>query len=320
MKALISRYPVLTLATLALGVQFAIVIVAGSMIPEGQRLHDVPDAHMIFRFRVFWPLVFAVLLTWYMERMPGLRKLFGAYAVWRVPGKWYAFSLTWKFLFCYVAWAIADLAGWLPWPGASLEMFSSEHPHILVLLNCMPFILGIALVEETTWMKYCATRLQEKYSAFASCFITGIIWGLWYLPMLLLHEGVPDGVPWYMFLLSMTALAVLLGWVYNMTHSGLILYIMQVVSNIAFFVMPALPVTHDGDPSYVIGFIWVEVAMATFVVLRYGARDMGLGPRPTWSDPKIPAPDRMNKVERPSPLLDTPAMLRQPVRSPRSTR
>lgn len=320
MKALILRYPVLALVTLTLGVQFAIVIIAGSMIPEGQRLHDTPDAHMIFRFRVFWPLVFAVLLTWYMEGRSGLRKLFGAYAVWRVPGKWYAFSLTWKFLFCYAAWAIADFAGWLPWPGATLEMFTGDHPHVLVLLECMPFILGIALVEETTWMKYCATRLQEKYSAFASCFITGIVWGLWYLPMLLLHEGVPDGVPWYMFLLSMAALAVLLGWVYNMTHSGLILYIMQVVSNIAFFVMPALPVTHDGDPSYVIGFIWVEVAVATFVVLRYGTRDMGLGPRPTWSGPRIPAPERTDRPEGTTGVGDTPAWLPEVIRSPRHTR
>jgi membrane protease YdiL (CAAX protease family) len=316
MKAWISRYPVLTLVVLTLGVQFGIVIVAGSMIPEGQRLHDVPDAHMLFRFRVFWPLIFAVLLTWYMEGMPGMRKLFGAYAVWRVPGRWYAFSLTWKFLFCYVAWAIADLAGWLPWPGAALEMFSEDHPHILTLLRSMPFILGIALVEETTWMKYCATRLQEKYSAFASCFITGIVWGLWYLPMLLLHEGVPDGVPWYMFLLSMAALAVLLGWVYNMTHSGLILYIMQVVSNIAFFVMPALPVVHDGDPSYVIGFIWVEVAVATFVVLRYGMRDMGLGPRPTWSDPKIPSQHTVSPKE-PSPnAIHSAGMIPETVRTP----
>jgi len=302
MKAWISRYPVLTLVTLTLGVQFAIVLITGSMIPEGMRMHDVPAAHMFFRFRVFGPLIFAVLLTWYMEGMPGLRKLFGAYRVWRVPGRWYAFSLSWKFLFCYLAWAIADLTGLLPWPGASLELFSGEEPHIYVLLRSMPFILGIALVEETTWMKYCATRLQGKYTAFTACFITGIVWGLWYLPMLLLGEGVPDGVPWYMFLLSMAALAVLLGWVYNMTRSGLILFIMQVVSNIAFFVMPALPLCHDGDPSYVIGFICVEVAIAALVVLWYGPRDLGVATRPTWNDPVIteqasaPAADHTHKV------------------------
>lgn len=301
MRSFISRFPVLTLAVIVLSIQFGIVIVAASLMPEGKRLHESPEAHMVFRFRVFWPLVFAVLLTWYLEGKAGLYKLFGAYRVWRVPGKWYVFAGSWKFLFCYLGWAIADLAGWLPWPGAAQPMFETgpggERWHVINLLAAMPFIIGIALVEETTWMKYCATRLQDKYTAFTSNFITGIIWGLWYLPMLLLGEGVPDGIPWYMFLLSMVGLALLLGWVYNMTHSGLILLLMQMVSNIAFFVMPALPVAHNGDASWVKVFVWVEVAIAAFVVIRYGPKDMGLGPRPTWKDPKIPEWNPSKKKE-----------------------
>ncbi len=292
MRSFISRYPVLTLAVIVLAIQFAIVLVAASLMPEGKRLHESPEAHMVFRFRVFWPLVFAVLITYYLEGKQGLFKLFGAYRIWRVPGKWYAFAISWKFLFCYLGWAIAVLVFDWEWPGAAQPMFDTgggtHRMHIVNLLFGMPFIIGIAIVEETTWMKYCATRLQEKYSAFVSCFITGIIWGLWYLPMLLLGEGVPDGIPWYFFLLSMIGLAILLGWVYNMTHSGLILLFMQLISNIAFYVMPALPVAHNGDARYVMAFVWVEVAIAAFVVIRYGPKNMGLGPRPTWSDPKIP--------------------------------
>jgi len=294
MKALIAKYPVAILAIIVLGIQFGIVLVTKSMMKPGLRLHEVPEAHMVFRFRVFWPLVFAVLITYYLEGKAGLYKLFGAYKVWRVPGKWYAFAISWKFLFCYLGWAIAVFAFDDPtwWPGAAQPMFdkglNGERMHIFNLIAAMPFILGIALVEETTWMKYCATRLQDKYSAFVSCSITGAIWGLWYLPMLLLGEGVPDGIPWYFFLLSMMGLAILLGWVYNMTHSGLILLIMQLVSNIAFFVMPALPLAHNGDARYVMAFVWAEVAIAAFVVIKYGYKEMGPGPRPTWTDPKIP--------------------------------
>ncbi len=287
MKAWVSRYPVLTLAVIVLGIQLAIVLMARSLMPAGARMHDAPEAHMIFRFRVFWPLIFAVLISWYLEGTDGLKRLFGSYKVWRVPGKWYAFSLSWKFLFCYLVWAITDLTGILPWPGAAQPMFSAaEHGgrmHFLNLLATMPFIIFVALVEETTWMKYCTTRLQEKYTAFVSCTITGIIWGLWYLPMLLLGEGVPDGIPWYMFLLSMIGLAILLGWVYNMTHSGLILLIMLIVSNIAFFIMPALPMAHHGDASWIKAFVWMEIAIAAFLVIKYGHREMGEGPRPTWS-------------------------------------
>ena len=80
-------------------------------------------------------------------------------------------------------------------------------------------------------MKFSVTRMQERYSALVSCLLVGIGWGLWYLPMLLIGEGVPDGYPWPMFLLSMVCLTVLLGWTYNMTRSGTILLIMQIVSN-----------------------------------------------------------------------------------------
>lgn len=292
MRSFISRYPVLTLAVIVLSIQLGIVLYAASLMEPGKRLHDSPAAHAVFRFRIFWPLIFAVLITYYLEGKKGLYKLFAAYRIWRVPGKWYLFAGSWKFLFCYLGWAIADLAGILPWPGAAQPMFTEgahgERMHIVNLLFGMPFIMFVALVEETTWMKYCVTRLQDKYSALVSCTITGVIWGLWYLPMLLLGEGVPDGIPWYFFLLSMIGLAVLLGWVYNMTHSGLILLVMQLVSNIAFYVMPALPVAHGGDARWVMVFVWVEVAIAAFVVIRYGPKDMGLGPRPTWSDPKIP--------------------------------
>ncbi len=288
MKAWISRYPVLTLAVIVLGIQLSIVLIARSLMPPGVRMHDAPEAHMIFRFRIFWPLIFAVLLSWYLEGTTGLKRLFSSYKVWRVPGKWYAFSLSWKFLFCYLVWAITDLTGILPWPGAAQPMFTpGEHDgrmHIENLLRAMPFIIFVALVEETTWMKYCTTRLQQKYTAFVSCTITGIIWGLWYLPMLLLGEGVPDGIPWYMFLLSMVGLAIVLGWVYNMTHSGLILLIMQIISNIAFFIMPALPMAHNGDPSWIKAFVWIEVAIAALLVIKYGHREMGEGPRPVWTD------------------------------------
>lgn len=285
LRSWVRRYPVLTLCALTLGFQLSIVLIAAHLMPEGVRLHDVPQAHSVFRLRVFWPLLFAVGITYYIEGMAGLRELFGSYRIWRVPGRFYAFGLTWKFLFCYLAWALADVLGIVPWPGAYVEnFFGGTYEASMGLLRTMPFILGIALVEETTWMKFCVTRLQAKYSALVSCLITGIAWGWWYLPMLLLHEGVPDGVPWYMFLLSMAGLAVILGWVYNMTHSGLVLLVMQVISNIAFFVMPALPTWHGMDSIYVKCFIWVEVAIAALLVLRYGWRDMGPGPRPVWGD------------------------------------
>lgn len=305
LRGFVSRYPVLTLCTLVLGVQLGIVLMTAYFIPTGMRMHDVPKAHAIFRFRVFGPLFFAIALTWYLEGTAGLKHLFSAYTIWRVPARFYAFATTWKFLFCFLAWAIADLLGILPWPGAIIpNMIGGDWSQLWLLISGIPFILGIALVEETTWMKFCVTRLQQRYSALTSCLLTGIAWGLWYLPMLLMGEGVPDGVPWYMFLLSMVGLTVLLGWAYNMTHSGLLLLVMQVVSNVAFFTVPALPMVHDGDPSYVLAFVWVEVAIAAYLVWRFGPRNLGPGPRPVWTIGKKDLdPPEMTVLHRPADRL-----------------
>lgn len=133
-------------------------------------------------------------------------------------------------------------------------------------------------------MKFCVTRMQERYSAFTSCMLVGVSWGLWYLPMLLVGEGVPDGYPWPVFLLSMVCLTILLGWAYNMTRSGTVLLIMQIVSNCAFFLIPVLPAWHQGDATYVTGFVAVNSLSAVTLVLVYGWRELGSRPRARWRD------------------------------------
>jgi membrane protease YdiL (CAAX protease family) len=285
MKRFIANYPVLVFVLLTLGYQFGVVGVVKAIVPEGAHLHDSKMAWMVFRMRVFGPLVFAVALTWYLERGEGLRKLFGAFLHWRVPAKWYALGFGWKFLFTYVGVGALVLVGLRVWPGWVVhDFFGGDFSNLKHWLSNLGFIIGIAFVEETAWMKFCVTRMQQRWSALASCLIIGVAWGLWYLPMLLINEGVPDGYPWHMFLLSMVALTILLGWTYNMTHSGTILLIMQVISNCAFFIIPVLPAWWNGDATYINAFVGVNILSAITLVLVYGWRELGTGRRARWDE------------------------------------
>mgnify|MGYP003394595123 FL=1 len=250
MRSTLSRYPVAFFVTLTLGFQLCIVLIAHALLPDGKHLHEVPDAHMLFRFRVFGPLVFASAITWYLERGAGIRRLFGAFKKVRAPGRFYLLALSWKFMFTYIGAAILVVGGVVEWPGFHTEGFLGP------LLRNMPFIVGIALVEETSWMKFSVTRLQERYSAFWSCVLVGLAWGLWYLPMLILGEGVPDGIPWWVFLIHMFSLTVMLGWMFNETQSGVVLLIAQIIGNCAFFILPVLPGWHHGDPLFVSAFVF----------------------------------------------------------------
>ncbi len=284
MRALISRFPVLTFVVLTLSYQFIVVGIVWWRLPAGGHMHDDEAAHMVFRFRVFGPLAFAVLLTAYLEGREGLRTLFGAFRHWKVPAKWYMLAFSWKFLFTWAGIAVLALFGMRHWPGLLVDGVGGATRG---LVRNLPFIVGIAIVEETAWMKYCVTRLQDRYHALPACLLVGVSWGLWYLPMLLVGEGVPDGYPWPIFMGSMVALTILLAWTYNMTRSGVILLIMQIVANCAFFLLPVLPGLHHLDPAYVNAFVAVNIVSAVLLVLIFGWRELGVGPRARWSSARV---------------------------------
>jgi len=299
MENLIRRFPVLTFVLLTLCYQFAVVGFVWWWLPEGLKMHDDATAHMVFRLRVFGPLAFAMILTWYLEGRAGLRNLFSTFLQWKVPGKWYAFALTWKFLFTYLGIASLALLGIRAWPGFVVpDFFGGTWVGMKNLAASLPFIIGIAIVEEASWMKFCVTRMQERYTAFVSCFLVGICWACWYLPMLLVGEGTPDGYPIPVFLVSMTCLCILLGWTYNMTRSGTVLLVMQIVSNCAFFVVPVLPGWHELDAAYVTSFVAVNFISAVLIVLFYGTKELGIGPRARWSDGLSRRKEVPNEEER----------------------
>ena len=285
MRAFIERFPVLTFIFLTLSYQFLVVGVVWARLPEGAHIHDDEVAHMIFRFRVFGPLVFAVGLTAYLEGKAGLRTLFSGFFHWKVPAGWYAFAFSWKFLFTWAGIGILAVLGIREWPGLLVENFlGGDWSTTKAMLSNMGFIVGIAFVEETAWMKYSVTRLQDRLHALPACLLVGMGWALWYMPMLLIGEGTPDGYPTPVFMLSMLCLTVLLGWVYNMTHSGTVLLVMQIVSNCAFFLIPVLPTFWGLDPAYINAFVGINFLSAVVLSLVYGWRELGTRKRATWSE------------------------------------
>lgn len=290
MRNFVSRFPVLTFTALTLTFQTLIVAFMSLRLRGGLHLDDDPVAHMVFRLRVFGPLGFAMLVTFYIEGKAGLGTLFGSYLHWKAPMRFYALAFSWKFMYFFTGAAVILLMGWAPWPGwVADNFFNGTHQGAINLMHNMAFIVGIAFVEETAWMKFSVTRLQRNYSALASCSMVGIAWGTWYLPMLMLGEGVPDGFPIPVFMASMFSLTILLGWIFNMTRSGPILLIAQIVSNCAFFIMPVFPPFSGLDPIYVNGFVAVNCTLSALLVLVYGWRELGTGKRAVWGERAAPA-------------------------------
>lgn len=289
-RPFVTKYPVLAFTILTLTYQLLIVGFMAFRLRDGLRMHDDPISHMVFRFRVFGPLGFAILVSFYVERWAGLRTLFGSYLKWRVPLPYYGFALVWKFMYFYIGMAVVVFLGLNEWAGWVVDnFFAGTHEKAMNLLRNMGFIVGIAFVEETAWMKFSVTRLQARYSAFTSCILVGLSWGAWYLPMLLLGEGVPDGFPPAVFMVSMVALTFMLGWLFNMTRSGLVLMFAQIVSNCAFFIVPTFTGEDLTNRSNFNAFVVVNCVVSALLVLIYGWKELGVGPRAVWGEERTAA-------------------------------
>lgn len=278
MRAFVSRNPVAVFITLTLAFQVGVVLMAHHFMAGGS-LNGHPLAHNIFRIRPFGPIFFSVGLTYWLEGRQGIVRLFSSFFHWRVPAKWYALAFSWKFILGYAGITASVLLGLRAWPAAVDGGF------IWSLLRNLPFIIGIAIVEETSWMKFGVTRMQAKYPAWRSCLTVGIGWGLWYVPMVFLREGVPSGVAWQAALLSMISLTFFLGWVYNETRSGTVLLIMQVLSNCTFFVVPILPSGPDMDQTFAVAYALTFCVLAGILIWRAGPKELcGTGVRAKWGE------------------------------------
>ena len=299
MRSFVAKFPVFVFVFVALLIQFSVILIARSMIPEGGLVHDSPLAHMVFRLRVFGPLVTVVAITWYLERKAGLVHLFSSFLHWRVPAKWYALAFSWKFVLSLLAVGITffffqeNFRGWF----ANITLLS--------YLEVFPFIVGIAFVEESSWIRFSMTRLQMKYNAFWSAMIVGNCWGAWYLPMVFINEGVPPGYPILVFHLCVVGLAVILGWAYNSTRSGAVLLVMQIVSNTAFMVVPILPefgfengVFVIGSTVSVIAYSILFLLTSVMIVLICGTRDLAFKPRVRWDEHALHADAPREHIER----------------------
>ncbi len=282
MRAFISRYPVLTFVIITLVVQVIDIIAVWMMLPEGLHIDQVPDAHMVFRLRVFGPLIACLWVTHYLEGFAGIHKLLGSYLHWRTPIKWYAVSILWKFVLGWIGLGLTVLLTDAIWPGFFAQDFWGTY------FANLSFILIITFVEETSWIRFSISRLQERYTALQAAFLAGNAWGFWYVPMFMLNEGVPVGYPWITFHACIISLCILLVWVYNSSRSGTVLLLTQISSNSVFMMVPVLPgevTLPDGsmDTRYVMVYSFVFIAFAIGLVAVMGPKNLSRRPRMRWS-------------------------------------
>ena len=222
----------------------------------------------------------SVVAYWMLRRSGGrgaVHSIVRRYTLWRVRFRWY--------LVAALLVPAIQLAGLLTGGFLSGERLIEPSSPLGEIVTDIGYLGALALfpviiiaqlpssplLEEFGWRGYALPRLQERYSALTSSLILGLLWGLWHLPLTLAY-----GDPVVPFLLKITAITVVITWVFNNT-SGSMLLAMLCHASLNASIVPLS--TETGRwPSVIL-----VIVVAATIVAVYGRDNLADKARFRWS-------------------------------------
>jgi membrane protease YdiL (CAAX protease family) len=86
------------------------------------------------------------------------------------------------------------------------------------------FLLGGPLGEEPGWRGFALPRLQRRNGPLLGSVILGVLWALWHLPLFWTGVWNPPTIPnILMFIVMITALTIIMTWVFNHANGSLLI-------------------------------------------------------------------------------------------------
>jgi membrane protease YdiL (CAAX protease family) len=176
---------------------------------------------LMFPAMLLGPSLGGIFLTWITAGSPGLRDLFSKLLRARVPPRWYAPLLIPPVLVLSLLF--------------SLKTFLS--PVYTPNLFLMGVLFGVpaGVLEEIGWTGFAFPRMSSQHNPLSASITLGLLWSLWHLPVVTyLGTATPHGPYWFPFFMAftfaMTAMRVLISWLYTNTKSVLIAQLMHISS------------------------------------------------------------------------------------------
>ena len=174
MKLLVQQNPLLSYFVLAYGLSWILWIPTAWFINST----DSPPEWVLLlvALGIYGASGAGFITTGLVDGKPGVRKLFERLRNWRVGFQWYLFALLVVPVFLLAGFALYTLQG-----NPAGPFSPSKLP--LLLLGAIPAILFGPLGEEFGWRGFALPRLLEKYGAFWSSIILGILHTFWHAPL-----------------------------------------------------------------------------------------------------------------------------------------
>lgn len=211
------------------------------------------------------PSIIGIILTRIVAGRGSLRALFGQVVRWRVNPGWYGIAL---FLTPLVTAAALALSVAL---GGSVPAMS-----IAAFVGGLSGAILAPLGEELGWRGFALPRLQAQRSALGSSIVLGLLWGIWHIPRWIWGTTASPTLlipALALQVLTITAFAVLLTWVYNNTGGSLLLTMLfhASIAATSYYPFPQQALTPGGweQTLLYLGLLWAVVFLVAIV---YGSR------------------------------------------------
>jgi uncharacterized protein len=114
-----------------------------------------------------------------------------------------------------------------------------------------------------------------RYGPFRGSLLLGVLWGLWHLPVIdYLGAAYPHGAYWLpyalAFIVAMTAMRVLIAWVYTSTTSVLLAQLLHVSSTASLVVLGPSPISPAQEALWYAVYALVLWGIVAVVLAIYG--------------------------------------------------
>jgi CAAX protease family protein len=271
-QTLLKRNPITTYFALTFTISWtAAFAVAASHVIHGEALPKLTGI-LMFPAMLLGPSFSGLVLTRLVDGGDGLQDLFYRMFRWRLSLRWYATLLIAPVLVLAVLFCLKTLV-------------SQSYTPNRFLIGIL-FGVPAGFLEEIGWMGFAFPKLSSERNALAASVLLGALWSVWHLPVIdFLGTATPHGAYWFSFFFTfaaaMTAMRVLIAWIYANTRSVLLTQLMHVSSTGSLVIFSPPGVTARQEVMWY-GFyasvLWLTVVV---VVKVYGKCLMQRGTKET---------------------------------------